>query len=324
MERAGIIIGGALAWHANSLDAISSRVLLPIANRPLIDHILERLAAAGVRRAALCVTEFDASVIEHLRAVDSSQLEIHVLVDRSPRGSAGCARDAAELLAADHYFVVEGSVVPRVDLNALIADHLERRAAASIVVTSGGAAAGEYAREPVGIHVVSREALMRTPAIGYQDLKETVLPRMRQAGSRVVVYETAELCPRVHDLDSYLLAQDVVLADLRHAGVGAATGNGNGRLAYGERRWPAGVVTSGEVLVSENATVADGVTLIGPCVIGHGSVIHENAIVAGSVVWNNCQIGRSAVLRECVAVSNTCIAADVKRDREILMGRVAT
>ncbi len=109
LDQAIILAAGA---GSRLRDAAPSKPLCPVAGRPLIDHALDRLASAGIRRV-IVVTGYEADAVEaHLATVardDGFAVETVRSPDwRRPNGvSALAAAEAASgrdslLLMADH------------------------------------------------------------------------------------------------------------------------------------------------------------------------------------------------------------------------------
>ena len=66
----------------------------------------------------------------------------------------------------------------------------------------GGAAEGTL--EPIGVYVFSPDVLSSIPARSYQDIKESLIPRLRARGERVMMHVVADgVSPRVADAQSY-------------------------------------------------------------------------------------------------------------------------
>jgi NDP-sugar pyrophosphorylase family protein len=103
-----------------------------------------------------------------------------------PRGPAGSARDAAVQTDADNFIVAEGTIFPRFDLTTVLRTHAGSKAAATVVVAEATGAPSHNGEEPLGVYVLSREALEQVPPSGYQDIKEALLPSLHRLGVRIV------------------------------------------------------------------------------------------------------------------------------------------
>jgi NDP-sugar pyrophosphorylase family protein len=61
------------------------------------------------------------------------------------------------------------------------------------------------------------------------------------------------------------------------------------------------------VVIGEGSFVGENSMIKGPTVVGAGCRVEEFAFIEGSVLWQNCRIGKEARLRNCVVASNCYI-----------------
>jgi aminoglycoside/choline kinase family phosphotransferase/choline kinase len=108
--------------------------LLPVQGRPLLDSIIDRLFAAGIGPVAVNS--------HHLGELVGAHLQQHPRTDRLTHfpeaeilGTGGALHHAREFLAATPSFLVyNGDVLCDVDLAALVADHAESGALATLLL----------------------------------------------------------------------------------------------------------------------------------------------------------------------------------------------
>jgi serine acetyltransferase len=71
---------------------------------------------------------------------------------------------------------------------------------------------------------------------------------------------------------------------------------------------PFGIIMGRNVVIGENCTIAQGVTLMRDCEIGEGVFIGANAVVSyGVKVGKNAKIGAGAVVLKNVPVGKTAV-----------------
>jgi mannose-1-phosphate guanylyltransferase len=324
----GVVLAGVHAWGDCVLERAVSRPLVPVANRPLIWYTLRWLRQAGVGEASICANS-DTSVLQHcLGDGEALDIELDYYEDVMPRGPAGCARDAVDGGASDGYVVVDGTIVPSIDLDAMLAEHQRSGAALTVAAAPerGREDDPEAALEPVGIYIFSREAIGQVPATGYQDIKEALIPRLYKRGQRIVPFVVRSgAAPRVVNAASYLTVSKWAVCQL--AG-GSEEPDGYVRqgeaLVHQSAGLHASVRVIGPVMVGPRSTVAEGSLLIGPTTVGADCTLGRATVVSRSVLWSGCTVGAGAVLDHTVltddadaepgvVLRNTVIVPDATR-----------
>ena len=95
------------------------KVLAPVAGRPFIALLLERLAEAGIRRAVIC-TGHGADAVEKSLGKGFGPMSLDYSREPSPLGTAGALRAALEIAAGDILLAVNGDTLVDADLGAFI------------------------------------------------------------------------------------------------------------------------------------------------------------------------------------------------------------
>lgn len=307
-----IILAGAHVWENDSFESLCPRALLPIANAPLISYHLDWLKRARIDSIVLCTNDAARSLQAYLQDGVEQGLDIYYYEDHVPRGPAGCSHDALALIHGEHYLVVDSSILPDLDLHALLASHLESGASATIVINQGGRERMESSSSssPAGIYVFSRRALEQVPLTGYQDIKEVLIQQLHQRQERVVAYPAERSMLRVTGLGSYLAAQGWMLR-MYHEGQWSAEGYvlRDSAWIHHSARVDASARLIGPLMLGPDTNIEGGAIVIGPSVIGGKCTIGHQAVIGQSVLWNRCQIGRQAVVEQCLVTSGTTIEA---------------
>lgn len=317
---AAIILGGWRVWKEDPLDLLCPRLLAPIANRPLLSHVVGWLKEAGVRAVTICANE-SLELLQRMSARDLPQeLDPYCYVDLLPRGPAGCCCDAASIVSAEHYVVLEAGILPALELSAVLAAHVKSNAAATVVVNRELLvhACPETEWSPAGIYVFAWRALESVRHVGYQDIKEMLIPQLYHGGELVLTYETEHPSPRVSGLASYLGAQSWVLSNPRARRWIPRDYKRSGNVYVHRSAWVADDARLlGPVMVGPDTRVGEGAIIVGPSVIGGDCVLDDGCIIGRSVVWDHCHIGSRAQIDQCLVASGTSIDADTRSSRTV-------
>jgi NDP-sugar pyrophosphorylase family protein len=292
-----ILLAGEHSWGAGVLDGRTCRPLLQLAGRPAIVHMIEWLAARGFRSASICANSHTSAVRHCLGTGRAFNMALEYYSDVMPRGPAGCIRDAGYNVPAETFFVISGIVIPRVGIEGLFRQHQSGRAA----VTAMARVVGGRSLEPVGLYAVSPWVLDQIAPTGYQDIKESLVPRLIGAGSRVLVNRVGpEAVFEITDLASYA----AVNAAMLESGYGLPPG---GDYVRRGEAWvhPSCAIDGsarliGPVVLGPACSVAAEAVIVGPTSAGLGCRVERGAVVSRSILWARSSVGGRAVVDACL------------------------
>ncbi len=201
-----VILAGGLGTRLRPYTTVIPKPLVPIADRPVLEHIIRCLTNVGCERIDLCVSHLGQLIRLYL---SEAQLPPQVAVsyhwESEPLGTAGALREVPDLTGT--FIVMNGDILTTLDYGALVAHHREREAALTVAMHSkrvdidlgvieaeDGDVTG-YLEKPsmsfdvsMGIYVYDERALRHLPR-GPCQFPELVL-RLIAAGERVAAYRT--------------------------------------------------------------------------------------------------------------------------------------
>jgi mannose-1-phosphate guanylyltransferase len=299
----GIVLAGVYPGGQSELDQLAPRPLLPVAQQPLITYALRWMKRGGVDCATICANSASRAIRPQI-AGSSLGVRVGYHEDWSPRGAAGCVRDAGARTDADTFVVADGTSVPVVDLDELLEAH--HAAGAAITVVVGADAAGRL--RPSGVYVFDRRTFDFIPADGFQDIKEKLIPRLYGAGEQVSTHMARAVAPRVVNTDTYLaLNHWAVERAPRHLEPVDGFRVSGEAVVHDSATVDAGARLLGPVLLGPRVSVEAGATLVGPVSLGPGTTVGRGAVVSRSVVWSGCVVGEGAFVDRCMMADRSVI-----------------
>jgi NDP-mannose synthase len=201
-----VILAGGLGTRLRPYTTITPKPLVPVGDRPILEHILRQLADAGVTHVDLCVSHLGELIQVYFtqsHAVPDG-LELAWHWEDEPLGTAGALRVVPDL--GGTFIVMNGDVLTTPDYRALVECHRARGAALTIatyakrvdidlgVIDSAEGFVTDYREKPsldynvsMGIYVYEARALDHLPDEGPCQFPELVLALL-DAGERVAVY----------------------------------------------------------------------------------------------------------------------------------------
>jgi mannose-1-phosphate guanylyltransferase len=289
-----VVLAGTHHWSGSSFEKLAPRPLVPVALEPLISYSLRWLRQGGVRPATVCANGTSRAIEAVFGTGGELNMELSYYHDGTPRGAAGCVRDAGLRTRSETLVIADGTSIPTVDLAELLASHYDSGAAVTAVVHCECSPSAPPS--PGGVYVFERRVLDHIPETGFQDIKENLIPKLHRAGERVVTYETDGFCPHVLNAQTYMAVNQWMLQRLAEKG----REQGDESLVHPSAWVEQGALLVGPVQVGARARIQAGATIVGPTSIGGESTVGRNALVARSAVWSGCTVGDGAVVHGCV------------------------
>ena len=128
-----IILAGGLGTRLRSAVPILPKPMAPVAGRPFLAWLLDRLATAGFRHAVLAVGYRHEVIRTHFCEAYRS-LALHYSVETSPLGTGGALRLAADQVGTMPVFVLNGDTFLDLDYRAMLDAHQAQGEEMSVAV----------------------------------------------------------------------------------------------------------------------------------------------------------------------------------------------
>lgn len=307
----GVILAGVHRWNESPFERAMPRPLLPVAHTPLICYALRWLRDGGIKDITICANSMSYLVRSYLG--DGQWLGVHTdyYEDPMPRGPAGCLRDVASFHSEEAIVAVDATLIPQIDLPALMAEHVRSEALVTVAVGRSGRN-GSWPQKGLAstnAYVLERRALHDVRERGYRDIKEELIPHLYKSGQKVVPHMAGSPCPRVLGPTSYLHANEWVLRQLISRDtppIGHRQAAGG--LVHTTARVDRSANLIAPVLIGAETQIGERATIVGPAVLGAGCTIASKAVVSRSVVWDRCEVGENAVVDRSILASRAHVA----------------
>src|SRR5262249_30639046 len=96
-----VILAGTHHWSGSSFERLAPRPLVPVALLPLISYPLRWLRTGGLRSVTVCANGTTSAIADVIGDGTGFGLQIDYYQDGTPRGAAGCVRDAGLRTGSD-------------------------------------------------------------------------------------------------------------------------------------------------------------------------------------------------------------------------------
>jgi mannose-1-phosphate guanylyltransferase/phosphomannomutase len=321
-----VIMAGGFGTRLKPLTINRPKPMVPVANRPMMEHIVALLARHGITDLVSILYFQPDHITSHFGDGTRFGVRMRYVTADADYGTAGAVRNADTLVLGERILVISGDVLTDFDLRAALREHEARAAEATILVTSveNPLAYGivildqetgrieRFLEKPTwgevfsdtintGIYILEPSALERIPLHTNVDFSKDLFPAMLRENAPLFGHLASGYWKDIGNIEEYRNAHDDILGgriSLQLAGERRESSNGQ---VWGEQ----GAVvdrdlhTKGTVLLGRSCDIGASVTLE-HVVVGANCQIGEGATLRNVVLWEGCKIGKGARLAESV------------------------
>ena len=130
--KAVVLVGGE-GTRMRPLTETTPKPLIPVVDRPGLDHVLDHLARHGVHEVVLSSPYLE-RVFHPFIAARHGDPAITWITESEPLGTGGAIVNALPGLGDEPFFALNGDILTDLDLTAMLAFHRERGAAVTIAL----------------------------------------------------------------------------------------------------------------------------------------------------------------------------------------------
>ncbi|MEX2246230.1 MAG: NDP-sugar synthase [Dehalococcoidia bacterium] len=311
-----VILAGGAGTRLRPLTYARRKELVPVLNRPLLEHRLRNLRDHGITDVVIACAADARDIEAHFAGGSALGVRLRYAYEERPLGSGRAVKEAARSVGAQDQTIVvcNGDIITDLDITAMVARHRETGATLSMSLASvddpwlygvaevdDALAITSFVEKPppgsepsnlinAGTWIFDPEVLRRVPDDGSavrDGFAERVLfPGLIADGLRVQGFRE-DLWMDLGSPERYLLGTRLLL-ERETARIGAEViGREGGRIAEG-------AVLEGMVCLGDAVAVCAGARITGPTVLGARVRVDAGATVEASVIWEDARIGAGA------------------------------
>lgn len=310
--KAVMLVGG-FGTRLRPLTLHMRKELMPVANRPFLEHVLAHLAKHGVDEAIL-TTGYMAEAYEAFPRELTHGVKLTVVKEEEPMDTCGAVKNVEEMLDGT-FLVLNGDIFTDLDISSLITYHRERETLGTLTLTPV-ADPSAYGLVPIdddgrierfiekpqpseiitnlinaGTYVLEPEILNYVPAgkpFSFERTKEGGLfPLLLAEGEALYGFVSEDYWLDIGTPQKYLQANRDALS----------------RLVGME---PPGVQRGDNVWVGRGVTIDPTARIVGPASIGDDSVVEGGAVIGPLTC-----LGPSCVVREEASIEGSVLHDEV-------------
>jgi mannose-1-phosphate guanylyltransferase/phosphomannomutase len=337
-----VILAGGEGTRLRPLTSNQPKPMIPLVNRPMMEHIVTLLAHHGFDDIVVTVAYLANHIRNYFGDGSDFGVTMRYATEESPLGTAGSVRNASVELD-DTFLVISGDVLTDIDLTAFVDAHKQHDAFASIalkrvenpvdfgiVITRPDGQIERFLEKPTwgqvfsdtintGIYVLEPEVFDFIPEGDVVDFASDVFPAALDRGLPLHGYVADAYWEDVGTTDAYLRAHADVLdgkvdAEITGFDLGDGIWLGEGAVVDPSAK------VDGPVVIGDNCRIEAGVRLSAYTVLGSDVVVKSDAFLERSICHDHVYVGRSARLRGATIGRSSDLRAHSRVEEGVVVG----
>ena len=311
-----MVMAAGLGTRLRPITDFLPKPMVPIANRPVLHHLLNLLARHDIREVGINIHAFPDVIKSYFGDGSALGMSIHWSEEPELLGTAGGTKKLDDYWGGEPILITSGDGLHDIDVTALIGHHrryggiatltvkpVPDPSAYGVLIVDRDTRVRGFEEKPerdeassdlanCGVYVVEPELLDRIPHGTPFDFGRDVWPSLVASGAPVHAYTTMAYWNDVGGLD-----------ELRNSILDAVTGR--------VRIEAAGSEIGPGVWAEEGCEIDPSASIEGPVVLGRNVVIEAGAIVRGpAAIGSDSRVGKGAAIRSAALLPGSVVPDD--------------
>ncbi|WP_276958287.1 sugar phosphate nucleotidyltransferase, partial [Ferrimicrobium acidiphilum] len=317
-----VIIAGGEGTRLRPLTSTTPKPMLPIANKPMIGHVVELLAAHGVTDIIVTVAYLGNAIRNYLGDGAEFGVSVRYLQEETPLGTAGAVAHARHLVRGT-FLVLSGDVLTDINLGEAIQFHQHHNAKATMVLTAVDAPTefgivatdetgrveqliekptwGEVFTDTVntGIYVLEPEVLDTIPTDRPVDFSSEVFPRLLADGEELFGFISEGYWADVGTFGGFFQTGRDILDGRTHTQLEGFSFQGGVMIGKDCDVDPTAKI-EGPALIGNYVYLGPGTEIRPYTVLGDNARIETGSVLSGAIVFDHVFVGESCRIRGAI------------------------
>ena len=310
------------AGVGSRLDPLTQEVpkpLVPIANRPVMDILLEKLLDISIKDVVANTHYKAEKIIERYKDNDMG-INFNYIHEQNLSGTAGGVKKCQFFFEeGEDFLILSADGLSNADLKAGIESHKKSGAIATIgikkiaveeipnfgvVVTDSDGFISEFQEKPsikeaksdcinTGIYIFNYKIFEYIPKNTFYDFAKNVFPELLSKGIKINTFPVDEYWSDIGTIAQYVQSTKDFFDNLytiNHSGI---------------INTPEGTYISGKSYISPSTS------FIGFNTIGNNCIIGKNVTLKNCIIWDDVEIKDNVKLENCIIASHSEIKTDM-------------
>jgi mannose-1-phosphate guanylyltransferase / phosphomannomutase len=338
-----VVMAGGEGTRLRPMTASMPKPLLPIVNKPIMEHVLRLLKRHGITETVVTVQFLASLVRNYFGDGEELGMVLHYATEDTPLGTAGSVKNAEHLLSDGTFLVISGDALTDFDITDLVKFHHDKGALVTVCLTrvpdpldfgitiiDDDGKVQRFLEKPTwgqvfsdtvntGIYVMEPEVFEHVAKGESVDWSGDVFPHLMAEGLPIYGYIAEGYWEDVGTHESYFRAQADVLSGKVEVDLDAFEVSPGVWVAEGADVHPEALLR-GPLYIGDYAKVEAGAELREFCVLGSNVVVKNGAFLHRAIVHDNVFIGPQTNLRACVIGKNTDVMRAARVEEGAIIG----
>ena len=306
-----VILAGGEGTRLRPLTCNVPKPMVPILNRPFLEHMLSHLSGHGVEHAILTMWYLPDVIRSHFGHGEGLGLRLSYTLEEQPLGTAGAVKNVESELDGP-FLVLNGDIFTDLDLGAMARFHRDSGAMVTIALTQvedpsafgvvdmdDRGRVSRFVEKPppgeapsnwinAGTYLIEPEALAHAPGGEHYMSSGACFPscwrwaRQSTAIARPPTGRTWERLPATPGFTGTCCPPTASPPVTTRAGCILPQSS------------------AAPVLLGRGCAIGPDAEVHGPVVMGAGCRVGEGAVVRDAILWRDVEVGRGAELDACI------------------------
>jgi mannose-1-phosphate guanylyltransferase/phosphomannomutase len=336
-------MAGGAGTRLRPMTANQPKPLVPVANRPIMEHVLRLLRRHGFDETVVTVQFLASLVRTYFGDGEDLGMSLTYATEQSPLGTAGSVRNAESALRDDAFLVMSGDALTDIDLGALVQAHRATGALVTvclarvpdplefgIAIQTEDGRIERFLEKPTwgqvfsdtvntGIYVMEPEVFDYVEAGRPVDWSGDVFPALLAGGAPLYGHVAGGYWEDIGSIESYARANADVLhgrVQVEMDGFERAPGIwvGEGADLDPDAR------LVGPLCIGDYVKIEGGAEVLPLTVLGDNVIVKRGAVLERAIVHDNAYIGAQVGLRGCVIGKNSDVMRAARIGEGVVVG----
>ncbi len=312
-----MVLAAGLGTRLRPLTYVITKPMVPVLDRPVMEHILDLLGRHGFEQVIANLHYFPEMIRDHFGERLEYRYEPELL------GTAGGVRACADFFGDSSFLVISGDALTDIDLQAFAGRHREAGGIATLAVKQvadtrelgvvlhdrEGRVTG-FQEKPspeealsdlgnCGIYMFDPKIFDYFPERPFADWAQDVFPALLENDVPFHIHEVREYWNDVGSLSELRAGTFDALRGELHLDI-QGTEVSPGVIVAGDSSLREDTEIDGAAWIGRDVEIGAGVRLMGPLVVGEGARIGEGAMVRESILLPGTEIAAGSIVIDAI------------------------